>query len=123
MNIEQIAQVCHATNLAFCESIGDDSQKPWDLARQWQRDSAIKGVEFALANPNAPASAQHNAWVTDKAMDGWIYGKEKDPTLKTHPCMVTYEELPVEQRLKDYLFKAIVSAFVQAENEVEVRGA
>jgi hypothetical protein len=34
--------------------------KDWDEAQQWQRDSAIKGVEFKLDNPDGH-DAQHNA--------------------------------------------------------------
>jgi hypothetical protein len=30
------------------------------------RDSAIKGVEFKLDNPDAGHDAQHNAWMADK---------------------------------------------------------
>jgi hypothetical protein len=40
--------------------------KDWDEAQQWQRDSAIKGVEFKLDNPDAGHDAQHNAWMADK---------------------------------------------------------
>ena len=116
---EQIARVCHAANLEYCECIGDSSQKPWDQAEQWQRESAIKGVEFALMNPDAPASAQHDAWLQDKYAAGWTYGAVKDPTLKTHPCCVPYNDLPAEQRAKDYLFRAIVRAFVDAESGPE----
>jgi hypothetical protein len=116
MNNEQIARVCHETNKGYCESIGDNSQKSWDEAEQWQRDSAIKGVAFALVNPNAPASSQHDAWLADKKRDGWKYGAVKDPVKKEHPCFVSYEELPIEQRLKDHLFKAVVRAFVEAES-------
>ena len=112
MNKEQIARVCHETNKAFCETIGDNTQKPWDEAEQWQRDSAIKGVQFALDNPNAPASAQHDAWLTDKIEAGWKYGPVKDPVKKEHPCMVPYDELPEDQRIKDHLFKGVVHAFV-----------
>lgn len=115
MKIEQVARVCHETNRAYCESIGDNTQKSWEQAEEWQRQSAIKGVEFALANPTAPASAQHEAWLNDKAKDGWKYGTVKDATKKEHPCCVPYDELPVEQRIKDYLFKHVVAAFVQAE--------
>ena len=114
---EQIARVCHETNRAFCETIGDNTQKPWHEAEQWQRESAIRGVTFALSAPNAPASTQHDAWCADKVKDGWVWGVEKNTVLKTHPCLVPYEKLPVEQRLKDYLFKAVVSAFVQAGQE------
>jgi hypothetical protein len=115
MNNEQIARICHETNRAYCESIGDHSQKPWDQAEPWQRESAVKGVEFALANPNTPASAQHDAWLKDKANDGWKYGPVKDATKKEHPCCVPYEQLPIEQRIKDYLFKHVVRAFVEAQ--------
>lgn len=116
MNVEQIGRICHETNRAYCESIGDHTQEPWDEAADWQRASAIKGVEYALNNPGAPASAQHDAWLRDKERDGWKYGAVKDPAAKEHPCIVPYGQLPQEQRLKDHLFKAVVAAFVQAES-------
>lgn len=110
MNIHQVARVCHEANKAYCEVIGDNSQKSWEEAEQWQRDSAIKGVEFRLNNSTAPASAQHDAWMDDKVKDGWVYGKIKNPVAKTHPCIVPYDELPIEQRAKDKLFQAVVDS-------------
>lgn len=110
MTNEQIARVCHEANRSYCESIGDLSQKPWDLADQWQRDSAINGVAFALGNPSARASSQHDAWLADKEKDGWTYGPVKDANIKQHPCIVPYADLPIEQRRKDSLFKAVVAA-------------
>jgi len=106
----QIATVCHEANRAYCTWIGDASQKTWQEAEQWQRDSAVRGVEFAQANPTAPASAQHDAWLADKFKDGWKYGPVKDASIKQHPCCVPYDQLPSEQRAKDVLFKAIVNA-------------
>jgi hypothetical protein len=117
INIEQVARIAHETNKAFCDSIGDTSQKHWDDAEQWQRDSAIKGVQYALDNPNSPASAQHDSWCTDKWANGWSYAVVKDPINKTHPCLVPYNQLPVEQRLKDHLFKAVVKAFSDCMDE------
>jgi hypothetical protein len=114
MNIEQVAQVCHETNRAYCDSIGDHSQKPWSEAEPWQRESAVKGVEFKIANPDAAPSAQHDAWIADKLVAGWKFGPVKDAEKKEHPCLVDYEDLPVEQRIKDYLFVAIVDAFWKA---------
>ncbi|HEY0832852.1 MAG TPA: RyR domain-containing protein, partial [Azospirillum sp.] len=92
--ITAIARVCHEVNRALCVAFGDLSQKPWDEAESWQRESAIRGVEFALANPDAPPSAQHDAWMADKLADGWVYGEVKDPAAKTHPCIVPYDQLP-----------------------------
>jgi hypothetical protein len=107
---ETIAKVCHDANKSFCEAIGDNSQKLWEEAEQWQKDSAIKGVEFRRQNPDAPHSAQHDAWIDDKLKDGWVYGDVKDAENKTHPCIVPYDKLPLMQQKKDALFQAIVDA-------------
>ncbi|WP_445493183.1 RyR domain-containing protein [Rhodopseudomonas sp. RCAM05734] len=107
-----IAKVCHQANKALCEAFGDYSQPHWDAAPDWQRQSAITGVEFNVANPTAPASASHDSWLEEKRRTGWRYGDVKDPEAKTHPCFVPYEQLPREQQAKDHVFKAIVAAMV-----------
>jgi len=108
--IENIAKVCHEANRAYCQGIGDDSQPSWEDAPEWQRKSAVEGVKFNLANPDAPASASHDSWLAVKEADGWKYGPVKDADKKEHPCYVPYEQLPAEQQKKDALFKAIVAA-------------
>lgn len=110
MSTEKIAMVAHSANKAWCEANGDFTQKDWGDAAQWQRDSAIKGVEFRLANPDAGEDAQHNAWMKDKTDAGWVYGEEKNADAKTHPCIVPFDQLPEFQQKKDKLFCAIVDA-------------
>jgi hypothetical protein len=105
-----IAEICHEANRALCESFGDHSQRPWAEAEKWQQDSAIRGVEFALAHPEAGDAAQHDAWMADKLADGWVWGPVKDAALKQHPCLMPFERLPPEQRAKDAIFRAIVRA-------------
>jgi hypothetical protein len=110
MNIDKIAKLCHEVNRAYCKSIGDDSQPSWEDAPQWQKDSAINGVKFHFENNTTPEDSHIN-WMKDKEADGWVYGPVKEPEKKEHPCMVPYHELPIEQRTKDHLFKAIVDTF------------
>jgi len=121
MEYEQVARICHAANKAYCETIGDLSQRSWREAEDWQRNSAIKGVAFrteSLANGVAPAaSAQHESWLAEKAREGWKFGPVKDVQRKEHPCFLPYEELPIEQRIKDYIFVAIVDAFFKAHQQ------
>lgn len=107
--IEEIAKVCHEANRAYCESTGDFSQVAWENAPEWQKLSAIKGVEFAL-NGNLDPIAQHDSWSKEKLIDGWVYGPVKDAEKKTHPCLVPYHQLPLAQQKKDLLFVAIVNA-------------
>ena len=108
--IEVIARVCHEANRAFCHSLGDFSQETWDVAPEWQRDSARKGVEFHL-NGNHSAFASHDSWMREKLEMGWTYGPVKNPQKKQHPCIVPFDLLPKEQQMKDYLFRGIVHAF------------
>ena len=112
MDLIQIARICHAANAEYCRTIGDFSQTNWDNAAPWQRESAVKGVEFALAGGRSPAD-QHASWLAEKREQGWRWGPVKDAEIKTHPCMVEYGELPPEQRQKDHIFLAIVEAFRQ----------
>jgi hypothetical protein len=108
MSIENIAQFAHEINKAYCEAIGDSSQPTWEDAPEWQKSSAIAGVKFHLENPNAGPDASHNSWLKQKEEEGWKYGPVKNPETKEHPCYVPYEQLPVEQKAKDYLFKQVI---------------
>lgn len=108
-----IAIVCHEANRAWCDVNGDHSQKTWNEAEKWQRESAIEGVLFRFDNPNAKEDAQHNAWMKSKVDDGWVYGTDKDAEKKTHPCIMPFNELPDFQQKKDKLFCAIVDSLKQ----------
>ena len=106
------AKAAHEANRAYCEALGDTSQVAWDEAPDWQRSSALQGVMGVLAGNNAEQS--HESWLKQKTEDGWKFGPVKDPDKKEHPCMVPYAELPEEQRRKDEIFVATVSATARA---------
>lgn len=108
MMIEVAAELCHEANRAYCKALGDDSQPHWGDAPDWQRASAIAGVEFHIANPDAGPSHSHDSWLRQKEADGWKHGPVKDAEKKEHPCFVPYDQLPPEQKAKDYIFGAIV---------------
>lgn len=114
----RIAMIAHEANRAFCQFIGDDSQPTWAEAPDWQKKSAIDGVRFHNSNPDAGDSASHDAWSQHKLAEGWVYGPIKDPEASppTHPCLVTFEELPPEQQFKDRLFRTIVHAALEGRS-------
>lgn len=113
LDTSQIAEVAHEINRAYCASLGDFSQVPWDSAPDWQKSSAIAGVEFHWNNLSASPEDSHNSWLAVKAAEGWKWGPVKDPVLKEHPCFTEYENLPQEQRSKDYLFRAVVHSLIR----------
>jgi len=115
---EDVARVAHEINKAYCESMGDTSQPEWKDAPYWQRESAIKGVDTHLANPEMTPEESHNSWMEHKLKEGWVFGEIKDPEKKTHPCLVAYWELPPEQRAKDYIFKEVVASLRDLDERI-----
>jgi hypothetical protein len=100
--IEKCAEAAHEMNRLYCEAKGDTSQTTWTNAPDWQRKSVVAGVKMAL-EWSTPED-QHKSWLAEKESTGWKYGPVKDLEKKEHPCFVPYEQLPLEQKAKDYLF-------------------
>ena len=42
----------------------------------------------------------HDQWAIGRLADGWTYGPERNDTLKQHPFLIDYDELPESE--KDY---------------------
>jgi hypothetical protein len=110
LTIDQVAEVAHEANRAYCKGLGDHSQPAWDDAPEWQKQSARTGVNFIAANPEAAPGDSHRSWLDEKTRDGWKYGPVKDPEKKEHPCFVPFEQLPLDQQIKDVLFVNVVAA-------------
>jgi hypothetical protein len=98
MDREAVAMLCHEMNRLLCSLQGDFSALPWLATDEHTRQSARQGVDWARSNPGATAEDMHEN------------GPTKDSSLKQHPCMVPYSDLPEGQKLKDVLFLAIVRA-------------
>ena len=107
--IDRAARIAHEVNRVWCrEATKDDSQLPWKHAPQWQKDSIIAGVRAVQLNPGMTPELSHLSWMSRKESDGWKYGPEKNPDLRTHPCMMPFSDLPFAQRAKDEVFLTIV---------------
>ncbi len=40
----------------------------------------------------------HEVWAETRIKQGWKYGEQRNDELKTHPCLVPYEELSEEEK-------------------------
>jgi hypothetical protein len=69
--LEACARAAHEVNRAWCLAHGDDSQKSWDEAPEWQKESARDGVLGVRAGSTPEKS--HVSWLRDKAERGWKY--------------------------------------------------
>ena len=108
-SMEQVAKVAHEVNRAYCQALGDASQPSWDDAPEWQRASARMGVDLHTMGDFGP-EASHISWMNQKLEEGWKYGPVKNPEAKEHPCLVPFDQLPLEQQAKDHIFRGVVHA-------------
>jgi len=113
-DVEVLARVCHEANRAYCGTLGEVGQLPWDEAPDWQKESARRGVELHLRSDNVGPEESHNSWMEQKLREGWRYGEGKDVEAKVHPCLLPYKSLPTAQKVKDYIFAGIVAGYVSA---------
>ena len=47
------------------------------------------------------AENSHDVWALLRFKEGWTYGKYRDDTRKTHPCLVPYNKLPESEKEYD----------------------
>lgn len=111
--VEEAARIAYETNAGYCRYLGDDSQPPWNLAKEWQRESVRQGVRQVFLNPTMTPEDSHVAWCQHLTSEGWKYGPVKDPVAKTHPSMVAFKDMPTEQQLKDLVFITVVKAVLK----------
>lgn len=102
-----IARTVHEAMRGWVMAHGQKPTPPWLRAEKWMRESTKESVSFAINNPNAPHSAQHDQWMEQKKRDGWVYGQVKDADAKTHPMLVAYDDLPEFEKKKDAIVKAL----------------
>jgi hypothetical protein len=113
MQADEIARVCHEANRALQLIQNDPAipvSVPWNALDPETRASAIDGVLFRIEHPDSTPERSHQNWCDFKVSNGWTVGPVKDETLRQHPLLIPYSELPETQRVKDDLFVAIVDA-------------
>ncbi len=110
--VEDIAEVAHEANRAYCVTLGDTSQLPWSETPDWQKRSIVAGVEAIQSNIELTPEEVHARWMDRKEREGWTFGEVKDTEKKTHPRMMSYKDLSAYHKINDNLFGAVVRALL-----------
>jgi hypothetical protein len=108
-----IAKIAHAANREWCRANDLPVRETWDNLDAERQAIVVKGVQ-AIADGRAPTpEASHENWCNDMVLAGWKYAPVRDEAQKHHECLVPYGELPVADRVKDSLFRAIVTTLLE----------
>jgi hypothetical protein len=59
-------------------------------------------VEFKKEEIEIMAELEHERWVSERLLGGWVYSKERDPDKKISPYLVPWKDLPeIKDKKKD----------------------
>ena len=112
MNDIAIAQVVHAAMREYSAQIGEAVPPMWVNMPTDVQNVVMQGISIIRSTPNTTSLEIHDSWLKGMLGKGWTHGAKKCGDLRTHPCMVSYDELPEVQRVKDDLFRSIVLGLV-----------
>lgn len=98
-------RAAYEASRAWCHSIGDDSHKPFDDLSTAEK-APIRESVIGILQGNIPEQI-HEDWRRRKIADGWSYGSEKDEERRSHPALLPYAELPLEQRVKNDIWRGV----------------
>ena len=113
--VEDAARAAHEANRAIQAEFGEEVAPPWDEAPAYMRESTRSGVQQIIENPQITPEQLHELWAEDRRAAGWVYGPAKDEALKTHHCLVPYNQLPEFQKKKDAVFRETVLTALNIE--------
>ena len=74
--------------------------KPTYIPKPAQTDDIVLSEELNSL-VEAMAKNVHDVWAESRISQGWTYGPERNDALKTHPCLVPYEDLPEVEKAYD----------------------
>jgi len=88
-----------------------------------QRERRVAALKKCAAESTSDEE-RHASWMQMHADMGWVYGEEFNPTLKTHPNMLPWDQLPPTARSKAKIFDIVAKAgkrideFLNSDDEV-----
>lgn len=105
MNPQIIAELVHFVNNKICE-LNKEQTISWEDLPEYMKD----GLILAIKLDQSPRDG-HETWMKNRLENGWKLGPEKDIEKRISPCLVPYDELPYQQRIKDSVRKGITEFF------------
>jgi hypothetical protein len=119
MNYLKVAALASQIANAIRLVNGEDELESFDMLSAKEQTARAQNVKAVIDDPGLSQEAQHVEWVKLMVSLGWRWGEVTDQKNKIHNCLVSYEDLPFLQKLKDHLFIETVKFY---KSEVERNG-
>lgn len=108
----QAAKVAHQVNRVLSAFNGDAPKSDWSALTEEEKHCLYVGINAIIANPALTSRDSHELWMNTQIKMGWTYGPVIDRVNKQHPCLVPFDSLEPQDKLKDDVFLTIVKSFL-----------
>lgn len=107
------ARLVHELMRLYHQCIDDPVLPHWNEASDEMRASVLAGVAAIVEGRVRTPAESHDAWMAARHAAGWKWGPAKIDSLREDPNLIEWGRLAPEQRMKDSLFYAVVSALIE----------
>jgi hypothetical protein len=121
-------RVVDRATIEVCSAAGHEANRAlssrWNqIEHHWEESSRdhqekIRAVTTNVLVHNHGPEQVHEHWLSMMGAAGWTYGTVKDSASKSHPAMKPYDELDLEQKVKNEMFVEVVLATYKAQRAV-----
>lgn len=106
---EKIARVAHEACRTWAKLNDQPVPPSWDALDASCQAAIIMGVRFSW--DGVAVSELHNRWVKYMYAQGWKFGPIRDMEKRVSPNLISFEQLPFREQIKDHIFKGVVDTF------------
>ena len=111
LTAKDIASMIHSVTCRIPRPDGSPVAE-WNNISEVSKEMAYRAVRDIYASEPRSAEELHELWMNLKLEEGWVCG-DFSVALKTHPCIVHFNDLPPSEICKDYIWSALTEAFRQ----------
>jgi hypothetical protein len=78
------------------------------------KDSFLQNLQSTISNNlNALMELEHRRFIAERLIDGWLYGETTNRPLRINNTLVTYQQLPPEEKVKDEAMIRVVTSLIR----------
>jgi hypothetical protein len=92
------------------------SDCPWESLSSVTQRTKLRQVAHVINHADITPAEQHAEWHRAQLERGWTYGPGYDPEERTDPHCLPYEQLPLQQRINEAMYRAIILAVFETLN-------
>jgi hypothetical protein len=112
ISTDEIAVIVYEATRIFGSSFGDVVWPRVEEAPEWRLKGIKFGVERFVKNPDITSREVHSNWMWGMLLAGWYWGEEFDVVKMTHPDLVDYDRLPIQQKVPYMLTEVITKTLL-----------